>query len=446
MTDVLRQWMQQNGAQVKPSVVAKEMPEMGGGMGLCSETQLPAGTTLASVPLKLMFTSRTARAHPSFGYLYDGTNLAPLQVLPLFLAHESRDAGSFWHMWVSKLPQSYDTLVECPDDVVPQLAACKRRHEKVVQEKSQLQHLYADALEKVQSKLAALPSTGLTADQVARLQETGKISLAEFTKYYCSVMSRGFYYEIDQDRHDVWAMVPWLDYFNYTDSAGHSAGFNKDTQRFEIVTTTKVDAGNQILLHYGTYSNFELLLWYGFVLHSNRNLEYKFSPPADANGMIPSSCTKWVSSIIQSLSSHLDTVPWASASLLAKLSETAVPQLAGRKVLQKWSIAPCRGQHKGVEMSTETPPRLSQDLKDSVRLLVAAAKAEGVKFTSDIPEAEFLKAIVQAELATQWTAPAEPSCSSYAANAIFFMLNEEHALLQKMAVLPLDIWASALQN
>ena len=267
-----------NGAVFTNSVISKEMPEMGGGMGLCSTKDLEIGDDLCSVPTKLLFTTRVARAHPAFNHII-AKDMKALQILPLFLFHESLDTTSFWYPWVSRLPRHYDTLVECPEELHEQFV-CKRRLEKVVKEKAELKALYLEALSMMEK--AGLPKVGgkVTEEMVKRVEAVRGITLAEFTGFYCSVMSRGFYYDIDSARHDVWAMIPWLDYFNYTDSAGHHAGFDVATQTFCITANGPITAGDQILLHYGTYSNFELLMWYGFVLQSNRNLEYKFSPTA----------------------------------------------------------------------------------------------------------------------------------------------------------------------
>eukprot|EP01061_Rhynchopus_euleeides_P002212 TRINITY_DN116_c0_g2_i1.p2 TRINITY_DN116_c0_g2~~TRINITY_DN116_c0_g2_i1.p2 ORF type:complete len:446 (+),score=179.12 TRINITY_DN116_c0_g2_i1:77-1414(+) len=442
MSDCLREWMVRNGAELKNCIVAKEMPEMGGGMGLCSSKDLQPGSRLASVPLNLMFTTRKARAHKVFGLLYTEKELCPLQILPLFLAYESRDKDSFWYPWVSRLPRQYDTLVECPETLLHNLEFCKRRHQKVVHEQAVLRGLYEEAIRVISSK--ELPSSLKPAD-LQRVREVQNLDYEEFAAFYCSVMSRGFYYDIDASRHDVWTMIPWLDYFNYTDSTGHSAGFNSKHQRFEVIVHSPISAGDQVLLHYGTYSNFELLMWYGFVLHSNRNLEYRLSPMADANGVVPHDDTQWATEILASLSTAFSTIPWASQGLV-DLWCAAVPKMKERGLLGRWTIAPCRGSHKGVEMAVETPPRLSQDLRDAVAFLLLVAQGEGVKFTSDVPAAELIRAIAQAELSTQWKEPVETHEPSYTARSIFFMLHEEYTLLQKLSSLPLDVWQAALSN
>ena len=149
--------------------------------------------------------------------------------------------------------------------------------------------------------------------------------------------------------------------------------------------------------------------------------------------------------IILSLSSAFAIIPWCSDSLIQHWVRTAVSKVQEAGAVQKWSVAECRGSHRGVKMSEDSPPRVSQDLKDAVKILLRAAKSEGVKLTSACPEGELLKAIVTSELASQWTEPTESHDTSYTARSIHFMLAEEYTLLQKLAALPLNTWQAAMQ-
>eukprot|EP01063_Lacrimia_lanifica_P031499 TRINITY_DN5201_c0_g3_i1.p1 TRINITY_DN5201_c0_g3~~TRINITY_DN5201_c0_g3_i1.p1 ORF type:complete len:488 (+),score=175.68 TRINITY_DN5201_c0_g3_i1:103-1464(+) len=442
MADSLRAWMVENGGELHPSVIAREMPEMGGGMGLCTDSGAGEGELLASVPLNLMFTTRVAKQHPAFQHYYDEQVLVPLQILPLFLSHEVRDEESYWYPWVSRLPKHYDTLIECSDDELQLLCVCPRRYRKVAHEKAEVRRLYDEAMMVLRGKKIPV---SLPAAQQARLEALREIPFEEFRTNYCSVMSRGFYYNINASRHDVWTLIPWLDYFNYTDGKGHHAGFNDKTQRFEITTAHSVTENSQILLHYGTYSNFELLLWYGFVLHSNRNLRYKLSPPADANGRTPTDNAEWLMEIFDSLVAHFDVIPWASQKTIDMWKRDGIRALQKRGLDQNWTIAPPKGAHRGVKTTEETPPRVSPDLREAMKVLVKLADTSTAIDKPLVP-AQLLKAIVVAEVRSHWKAFESFEGASYTSQCIGFMLNEEHVLLEHLSKLPDETFYAAFDN
>eukprot|EP01064_Diplonema_japonicum_P023342 TRINITY_DN33775_c0_g1_i1.p1 TRINITY_DN33775_c0_g1~~TRINITY_DN33775_c0_g1_i1.p1 ORF type:complete len:455 (+),score=88.58 TRINITY_DN33775_c0_g1_i1:54-1367(+) len=437
MSDFLRGWVESKGCRIKPEVVTKKLPEMGGGVGVVVTADVPPGTVVASVPMTMMLTTRCAREHVVFRHIYDDT-ISPLGLIPLFLAHEDRDENSAWHPWVSRLPQAYDTLLEATDDEIKILTASRRRHSKVLEERKALDALYQETLAIIKNK--AIPSSLPKPDRL-RLEALKKLKFKEFRKFYCSLLSRGFYHSVNERSNDIWAMIPWLDYFNYTDCGGHNAEFIKQRQRFEVTTASTCPAGSQILLKYGTYSNYELLLWYGFVLDRNRNLEYKFSPMSDANGNV-SSDTVWLMEMFDSLLGMLELIPWATPQSLSTWKTTGIGMLTQNMCLEKWSIYPCKGYHKGVGLSLEAPPKVSQNMKESIALLVGMLQ---MKSDFVVAQAQFLKAIVSAELSTQWSPVASPLKETHTSQAVTFMLEEERGFLKNLDVMELDVWVAALQ-
>ncbi|CCW71679.1 unnamed protein product [Phytomonas sp. Hart1] len=134
-------------------------------------------------------------------------------------------------------------------------------------------------------------------------------TLDQFLWAFNTLMSRGFAFE-----EEVWVMMPWVDYFNYALHANctmyaqrckhHKINNTNDndpecefsissddeivsnpsdssdclkkegsvvrsspTKGWEYVfqATSSIEAGEQVCISYGSYSDFECLLWYGFI-------------------------------------------------------------------------------------------------------------------------------------------------------------------------------------
>lgn len=238
----------------------------------------------------------------------------PMQVLRF--THENR----WMRLWLQTLPQQYDNLLECgsgigedgltPFEVGPRTyqrltaytttAASLRdvtpypRHAaKVLMEQRHLTQGWRHAKDTLRF-LRWLPvgvcvndgpEASLTGTTIVENQLQGPTSctLGHYLWAFNTLMSRGFGFS-----DELWAVMPFVDYFNYalesngtmgervlegarrtrnslTSSALHSLRDPND-YAFEFSTVTNVTAGEQILLHYGAYSDFELLMWYGFSL------------------------------------------------------------------------------------------------------------------------------------------------------------------------------------
>eukprot|EP01060_Flectonema_neradi_P017321 TRINITY_DN2421_c0_g1_i1.p1 TRINITY_DN2421_c0_g1~~TRINITY_DN2421_c0_g1_i1.p1 ORF type:complete len:462 (+),score=86.63 TRINITY_DN2421_c0_g1_i1:88-1386(+) len=418
------------GAKVHSSIAAKGIPEMGGGVGVvCKDKPIGEGVRIVTVPVKLMFTSRVARNHPTFSQFCE--NLVPLQLIPLFLAHELRDPKSMWYPWVSKLPDSYDTLIEASNEEIELLAIHPRRYKKVIEERASVEKLYKQMIATI-SKVQLTNSSDIATE---RLEQLKRIGLDEYIKFYCSLLSRGFYYDVDRAANDIWTMIPFADYFNYTDGTGHIAQFNKNKQYFEVITTSTVTPDSQILLHYGTYSNFELLLWYGFVLKNNRNAEYKLSPHQDANGMVQAS-EDWAVDLIKRIEGSYD---WLTSKVINVFIDQ-LPHLRIDSLLDRWSFLPPRGYYK--EGGSRRPPRLSDDLKNSVQVLSKFTTSDHSPAFITKRCAQMVSAIAKAELQFWKAEPSSISTpvESFTSQTINFMVNEEYSLIKLVAETPVEVW------
>ena len=65
-------------------------------------------------------------------------------------------------------------------------------------------------------------------------------------------------------------LVPFVDMINHCLRAGVPAGaFDDETQTFKLTANSPYTQGSQVFLHYGPLKNWQLLLYYGFLIPNN---------------------------------------------------------------------------------------------------------------------------------------------------------------------------------
>ncbi|XP_059098424.1 SET domain-containing protein 4-like isoform X2 [Tigriopus californicus] len=97
--------------------------------------------------------------------------------------------------------------------------------------------------------------------------------LDNFSWAWFTVNTRGVFYDYKKadPKCDNLALVPFLDLFNHSCDVTVKAGFIPDTDCYEIVTETGIDAGSQAFINYGPHGNVKLFVEYGFVIADNPN-------------------------------------------------------------------------------------------------------------------------------------------------------------------------------
>ena len=320
MTDNLRDIVVGQGMMISKKIAARPIPEMGGGMGVVAVENIAEDERLVSVPPHLFLHSALCRGvlgHVSndlVAKLRDQPPMLTITIALLLLRHcptlrsnVLRD-DRFPHLptlvqWIDILPSAYDNLLEAHDWEVD-VFSIPRYRSKVIEERQRLEYIFSTII---------IPIIGR--DALANNEELA----AAFTKQnylwaYNSLMSRGFSY--DRPGHGpgssdiggapcandgTWAMMPWVDFVNYSTEPNVTMGQTAATGYFDFVSTKPIPAGSQLFLIYGIYNDFELAMWYGFTLCSTNgghqaNCSYCFSPLADPNGEYPSS-NAWVTEL-----------------------------------------------------------------------------------------------------------------------------------------------------
>lgn len=298
--DPLRQWaIATGGMKIHADILAKSIPSMGGGVGVVTSKSISAGQLIVQVPKHFMLTTRSAREYlskllPPPSRLEE---LTPVEIIMSFLILAENDAQHVHYPWLRALPRSYDNLLELPYDSAPSPSAAStddataaaydasirpfvwsaRCRSKCVEERLRFESSVRRCKERIPQLRRCGSAThavfedrfpvGRVDHKAATDQEDdddvvpAHIPLEKFLWAYNSLMSRGFAYD-----EDIWAMMPWVDYFNYSLQPNVTMRYNDKHLRYEFITRHKIAAGEQLMLQYGSYADFELLLWYGFTL------------------------------------------------------------------------------------------------------------------------------------------------------------------------------------
>ncbi|CCD13287.1 unnamed protein product [Trypanosoma congolense IL3000] len=173
--------------------------------------------------------------------------------------------------WILSLPARYDNLLElrgdnsggspekwkCEGDAYLQQFLCFRRHrEKVLEEQDCV-------IEEFRTFLSLISTyySHVSCEASKTRLETFSFTLEQFTWAYNTLMSRAFAYD-----SMVWAVMPWVDYFNHSTLNNATMRFDKRLNCYVFVTVVPIAKGEQIFLQYGSYTDAELLLWYGFTV------------------------------------------------------------------------------------------------------------------------------------------------------------------------------------
>ena len=166
---------------------------------------------------------------------------------------------------------------------------------------------------------------------VRKVLRTKKLLLELFGWAYCTLMSRGF-----SSDDETWMMIPWVDYFNFSQDPNVWWEENEEQNSFEFKALRNIQAGEELLINYASSSDLDLLTWYGFILcpplgkSLSLQLEvqkfhqsecfYFFSPLAKANGDYDKS-PQWVEEIIGSCLPNLEGIRQLSSVWLNSVSD-----------------------------------------------------------------------------------------------------------------------------
>eukprot|EP01010_Urceolus_cornutus_P003545 NODE_503_length_1597_cov_238.388243_g382_i0.p1 GENE.NODE_503_length_1597_cov_238.388243_g382_i0~~NODE_503_length_1597_cov_238.388243_g382_i0.p1 ORF type:complete len:511 (+),score=126.46 NODE_503_length_1597_cov_238.388243_g382_i0:87-1535(+) len=314
---LVEEWVKGKGA-VLHGVSAQHTENAG--LGVVATEPLKTGLTVATLPAGLSVTTITARQSPFLRPLLHSAEFSPIQTLCLFLLSEvALGVDSKWLPWLHSLPPAFETLLHLTPHEL-QFLRLDRYIAKVEMEQQRAKTMWTDLVDKLANFLTALPiedavsnspshtdtisngsngSKGSSPSPPASTFVLAKVledcTFDRFLWSYCCLMSRGFWYPVNPSEGDVWCMMPWADFLNYEEGAEDAcAAVDPLTGKFNVRTTRPVPQGKEIFITYGSYSNFELQLWYGFAVPHSINTRLTLSSFQGPDGEDDCSEVIWV--------------------------------------------------------------------------------------------------------------------------------------------------------
>lgn len=229
-------------AQLAPAV----FPDTG--RGLMTLAALSAGDLVVRIPRHLLFTrERVLQQAPELDMEWSST----AQLLAAFLLR-CRRLGHHPD-YLSTLPTEYSVGGLCTAEEALTLPGPVR--EAVSHARERLQEEY----EKM----------SLLLDQ--------QMSFRDFAWAWCAVNTRAVYY-----KEGGMALAPYLDLLNHSPGCSVQAGFNTESDCYEIRTGQAVARFDQVFINYGPHDNLKLMLEYGFVAADNGHacVEFEYAEVA----------------------------------------------------------------------------------------------------------------------------------------------------------------------
>eukprot|EP00668_Euglena_longa_P046150 GGOE01061834.1.p1 GENE.GGOE01061834.1~~GGOE01061834.1.p1 ORF type:complete len:444 (+),score=127.66 GGOE01061834.1:90-1421(+) len=386
------------------------------GAGVIALEDIGPDHLLAEVPECLIVCTRMARQSPHLAPFLRAVPLSPIDTICLFLLLE-RCLGeeATLRPWIEVLPRHFDNLLHFGPDEVAALQN-RKRISKVLREQDQARHSWTALRDALGGHLAS------DASSILQLV-LDKLSWENFLWAYSCLMSRGFFFDVDSSAGDVWAMMPWADFFNYSPEGDNVQMEMKGTS-FCFRSTARWQRGEQVLLKYGAYSNFELLLWYGFTLP--QCCRYPLTPLQGPSGECDDPTTGWMARLLTAVRQTARQNPeWVLALQYAEDWPGRIACLADQGWHKDWWIGlGCISRRLATAIRVLTLPSSS----------MASLIRQPSLSSFNVPPLMLLKAICHQELAGFSEPPvsngevSDPVHVAAAQN----LAREERAVLQKV--------------
>lgn len=289
-----------SAAFISPKLAVKDLSETG--RGIYAKETIGARERLVSIPALFLLNATTAARHitrhnplvellePFYALVFvpfhtendectdiyaiigaeELLGLTGFQLLSFYLAMENRRGKRlFWEPFLNMLPDISADLGCTPlvwrvlkapgatslDQLLPKSAL---RHADRVYERYMADYEVVRAL--IASKLAELGRSETT---------NSLLSHREFLTAWMCVNLRCLYMKMPQGKTeaDNMTLAPYVDFLNHT--CEDQCGIKVDGRGFQVMTSTRYVAGDQLFFSYGPHSNEFLLCEYGFTLPEN---------------------------------------------------------------------------------------------------------------------------------------------------------------------------------
>lgn len=253
----LKKWMKQK-AGFRNGLVPAYFSDTG--RGLMTKKSISPGETIVSIPCSLLITTQTVLDSQIGQHIKRWIpKLKPQQCLAVFLIWE-RYSGtvSDWLPYIKLLPERFTTPAYFSSTELSFLP--KETRLKALKE-----------IEKVKSNFNEVKE--FCRNNCKQLFDV--LTYENFLWAWYVVNSRSVFYQsscsdfLNPDEPDNMALAPFLDLLNHSPTANIKAGYNKDSNRYEIVTLDAYKPYEQVFISYGCHSNQKLFIEYGFCVPGN---------------------------------------------------------------------------------------------------------------------------------------------------------------------------------
>ncbi len=234
----LKKWL-----GIKDSIYIIDKPER----GCCSTKKINCGDKIVSVNLShIIQYNLIVRLYPG---LEDEIAYAN-SLVALHLLIESMDTSSFWTPYLESLPKSINEFVVLDINLDIQ--------------KLTTGFLYNQYIEELEQDASVIYGYCIENNLLTRVFNTYEQFYSEYIRFRLLVGSRIFGF------NNTSGLVPYIDLFNHSFEKPNSAWtYEEASNSFVLYAIDTIEPNTEICDLYGHQTNFELLLYYGFVLQSN---------------------------------------------------------------------------------------------------------------------------------------------------------------------------------
>jgi len=245
-------WLKNNGVVFPKLQIANFTDSTG--RGVVTTKKVDENETVISVPKNLLINVDVARSHPTLGPIFEDLHFNDDTILFLFVIYEKENQNSFWRPFYDTLPSYFTTSLHYTATELMELEGTNL-FDETLQTKQQLQ-AFRDYL---------FPELS---NQFPDIFPETTFSWENFLWARSLLDSRAIQLKIDGVIKSN--LVPMADMINHhTHAQISSRFFDQDASCFKMVSSCSIPANNQIYLHYGALQNWELALYYGFIIPNN---------------------------------------------------------------------------------------------------------------------------------------------------------------------------------
>lgn len=282
-----------------------KLADFGGVRGLLTERTIEASDPILRLPVEHIFGYHCIANSP-LQVLLQVEGLPSEVALGLFLIFEFYNDSSPWRAYLDMLPMEFDTALYYTEAEIAQVS-----YSPLCEEIQRLQQKNRDTFD------AVVPVLMSAYPQLFH----PKVFVMENWVWAQSVIdSRGISLNINGEAS--LCLLPLVDAINGTtvsflDGVTSVTVDSESKDAYTIRSLVPLEAGSQITMCYGSFSNRELLLYYGYVDHSGVNEYDTFSFDLDVeDGAVGELQTFLLAKLDLSLDQHLAFDGTASASTL----------------------------------------------------------------------------------------------------------------------------------